>query len=156
MLPAITQLIHQSAVAINWSPTLLQAQVQVESAGDTNAFRYEPAFFAHYVLHNASAKAALYGPIAACSFGLLQIMWEVAVEEGYTGRPECLFDPATGLMCGTRHLQKLRMWRPDDDHAVLAAYNGGMAGNGNAPYRNADYIKRVLAVQASLPPIQPA
>ena len=146
MLPAIRQSIHTLAASINWSPTLLEAQVVVESAGDPWAFRYEPAFWAHYLIHNAAAKT--HNPFGACSFGLLQIMYEVAVEEGFTGRPEELWTPATGLMCGVRHLQKLRMWRPSDDHAVLAAYNGGMAGNGGAPYRNQAYITRVLAAQA--------
>ena len=154
MIEAIRQSIHTLAASINWSPTLLEAQVQVESAGDPWAFRYEPAFWAHYLMHNAAAKT--HNPIGACSFGLLQIMYEVAVEEGYTGPAEGLFDPATGLMCGVRHLQKLRMWRPDDDHAVLAAYNGGMAGNGGAPYRNAAYVTRVLAAQALIEHSTPA
>ena len=148
MIEELRQSIHTLATSVNWSPTLLEAQVEIESAGDPNAFRYEPAFFAHYILHNSAAKTR--NPFGACSFGLLQILLEVAVEEGYTGPAEGLFDPSTGLMCGVRHLQKLRMWRPDDDHAVLAAYNGGMAGNGGAPYRNQAYITRVLAAQAAI------
>jgi soluble lytic murein transglycosylase-like protein len=106
---------------------LLQAQVMTESSGDPNAFRYEHAYFERYILGNANAKAGQYGPFAACSVGLLQIMVETACEIGFTDRPERLFDPRIGLAFGCKRMQGLlaAAGGPSFYRVALAAYNGG-------------------------------
>lgn len=130
---------------------LLRAQVMQESGGDPFAFRYEPAYFRRYVFddpmtlknEHPDALAQKYGPLAACSFGLLQIMYETAVEIGFGGRPEELFVPRVGLSFGAKQMARLLAWAGGDYYRALAAYNGGQGGNVKPPYRNASYADAV-------------
>jgi soluble lytic murein transglycosylase-like protein len=140
------------ATAQNLDPVLLAAQVLQESAGDPAAFRYEPAFYKTYIKGNVNAKAAAYGPLAACSYGLLQIMLEVAMERGFTGRPEDLFLPDVGLLWGTQLLKALLVWSGGNYPQALAAYNGGKGGNGAPPYRNQSYVDGVMSKKGLLLP----
>lgn len=86
------------------------------------------------------------------SWGLMQIMGAVAREEGFGGPylPYLIFDPATGLDIGCRHLARLQKWAGGNINQALAAYNGGKAGNDRTPYRNADYVAKVTAAQQTL------
>lgn len=126
---------------------LLGGQILVESAGQADAFRFEPAFYRHYIKDNPRAVARTHGPLAACSYGPLQIMYEVAVEIGFHGEPHELFDFETGLYWGARYLASLVTWAKGDLHAALAAYNGGKAGNepDATPDRNHAYADKVFA-----------
>ena len=130
MDPNIVHLIELAAEQYALPQDLLTAQVEHESSGDPWAFRYERDFFGRYIRGNAQAAARAYGPIAACSLGLMQIMVEVAYEMGFDGRPEELFDPATNLDFGAKKMRAL--WDAaggtDTDYGIaLAAYNGGPA-----------------------------
>ena len=120
-------LVQQYASAYGLPASLLKAQVMVESSGNPNTLRYEPAFFETYIKGNPNAKAWAYGPFAACSVGLLQIMVEVAVEMGYGGRPEGLFNSSTGLLWGCKKMQSLVHAAGGVYRTALAAYNGGPA-----------------------------
>ena len=125
---------------------LLTAQIQVESGGDPNAFRYEHDFYTRYVKDNKDAKAAKFGPLAACSYGMLQVMLEVAYEMGFDGRPEDLFEPRVGLAWGAKKMQALWAWAggvQTDYVQALCAYNGGTGGNSVRPFRNMDYAQKV-------------
>jgi hypothetical protein len=109
---------------------LLQAQVIRESSGHADAFRYEPAFYDHYLKGNSAAKSVAYGPLGACSYGLLQIMLETAMEIGFSDRPEALFRPSVGLAFGCKKMQLL--WQNVGGSATsyrtaLARYNGAGA-----------------------------
>jgi soluble lytic murein transglycosylase-like protein len=103
---------------------LLRAQVFQESSFDPMAFRYEKAFFDTYIRHKPEAKGYAYGPLAACSFGLLQILLETALEIGYNDEPQRLFTPQVGLSWGARYLQLRLQHASGDYHAALMAYNG--------------------------------
>lgn len=121
-------LVAQIAVANNLPVHLLTAQIMQESDGDPMAFRYEHAFFERYIHDKPDAKGFAYGPLAACSYGLLQIMLETALEIGYTDRPELLFLPRVGLTWGAKRMAIL--WNlvgsiPSTYRVALAAYNGG-------------------------------
>lgn len=122
--------IQRIAAELHLPFDLLQAQVLQESSGYADAFRWEPAYYRHYIVGNPNAVAIGYGPLAACSYGLLQILFETAVEQGFKGRPEELFDPLTGLRAGAQYLRALwdRLGGTDDVYPqALAAYNGGPA-----------------------------
>lgn len=139
-------LIRQVALTCRVPSEILEAQVLVESNGDPYAFRFEPAFFDAYIRENLQAKGHRYGPIAACSFGLLQIVLEVALEDGFTGQPWDLFVPRIGLTWGAKHLSGLlHGWAEGDIDRALAAYNGGKLGNHTRPFRNQAYVDRVRA-----------
>lgn len=129
------------------SPELLAAEVLVESSGDPNAFRYEPAFFSRYVKGNPAAKAARFGPLAACSFGPLQIMLETAYEIGFAGRPEDLFVPEIGMEYGAKYLSSLLLWAGGEYDKAWSAYNGGKGAALKTPFPNQVYIDRVLSMK---------
>ena len=140
------QLIGEVASNYKLPATTLEAMVLVESADDPNAFRYEPEFFRNYVRYHDAAKGYRYGPLAACSYGLLQVMLETALESGFTGQPWELFQPRVGLAWGAKHLANLYYgWADEDMDRAVAAYNGGRLGNGSRPFRNQLYVDRVLA-----------
>jgi len=118
-------LIEATARPLGLDARLLEGQVFQESSDQADAFRFEPAFYRRYVKDNPAAKAAQYGPLAACSYGLLQIMLETAVEFGFTGQPWDLFRPSVGLAAGARYLAHLRDLHGGDMTAALLAFNGG-------------------------------
>jgi hypothetical protein len=134
------------AARYSLSPGLLQAQIIVESSGMADAFRWEPAYYTRYIRNNPQAKAARFGPLAACSFGPLQILLETACELGFSGLPWDLFDPAIGLDWGAHYLAQLLAWAKGDYHQSLAAFNGGKSGNAKPPFRNEAYAQRVFSV----------
>lgn len=142
--------IQSTAAHYQLDPLLLEAQVFEESADRADAFRYEPAFYERY--RAGKLNWAPWGPLAACSYGLLQIIYATAVGEGFAGRPEALFDPVTNLLCGAHHLRTLLDRTGGNQDAALAAYNGGLTGNLAPPYRNAAYLARVLAFRDRLTP----
>ncbi|MGA7913605.1 MAG: transglycosylase SLT domain-containing protein, partial [Candidatus Acidiferrales bacterium] len=64
--------------------TLVCAVIEQESAWDTHAMRYEPGFRAHYV---APLRLPPTEEIArSISWGLMQVMGQVAREHGFTGK----------------------------------------------------------------------
>lgn len=111
------------------------AVVEQESAWDAHAIRYEPGFRARYV---APLELSPTEEIArSISRGLLQVMGQVAREQGFQGHfLSALCDPAAGLAIGS---------------AVLAsklAAGGGNVPRGLAPWNgggNPDYAALVLA-----------
>ena len=117
-------LLQSIANLYGWPLDLLRAQVWVESSDDPFAFRYEPAYFERYIVGHPEVPGTPYGPLAACSYGLLQILLETALELGYTDRPERLFEPRVGLAWGTKYLLHCRTQTGGDLHAALARYNG--------------------------------
>lgn len=141
---------------------LVLSVIWVESRARADAFRYEPKFWLRYMAKQDQYKVWSSQPRrASSSYGLMQIMYAVAVEHGYTEVPEGLFLPRTNLHYGCMHLRKLLDWsagHPGVDgatilKAALAAYNGGQGGNvPGRPLRpeNEAYADRVLAVYRQL------
>jgi soluble lytic murein transglycosylase-like protein len=133
------QLIVQVSTNYGLNPALIRAQVLVESGGDEFAIRYEHDFFARYIKNNPTAKAYQYGPFAACSVGLLQVMVEVAYELGFDGRPEQLFDAKVGLEYGCKKMIQLLAETKGDYNYALHAYNAGLG----TPYDTV-YVSKVM------------
>lgn len=123
MISRYRSIIGLAAAQHALDPQLVEAVVWQESGDDPFAFRLEPAFFKRYIRDNAEAKAKEFGPLAACSYGLMQIMLETAYEESWDGAPEDLFDPAHGLSAGCAHLARLLIWAEGDHAKALGAYN---------------------------------
>lgn len=146
-----TSLIVQAASNYSLPVDILEAQILQESNGRADAFRFEQAFYERYIKMNPMAVGFKYGPLAACSFGLMQIMLETAMESGYLDRPELLFMPRVGLNWGARYMKSLVDWAAGDIEQALAAYNGGKGGNTQRPFRNNDYVTQVLARVAGRP-----
>jgi soluble lytic murein transglycosylase-like protein len=80
-------------------PALVCAVIEQESAWDANAIRYEPAFRTRYVA--PLGLPATEEVARSISWGLMQVMGQVAREHGFTGKfLSSLCDPAAGLEAG--------------------------------------------------------
>lgn len=146
-------LICSTAAAHSLDPRLVEAVVIQESAGTADAFRFEPKFYARYLVR-LPAYAGMNPRRISSSYGLMQIMYVVAVELGFRGEPEELFIPAINLIWGCTKLAQLMTWAKGDLLSVAAAYNGGRADNepGHQPMlRNEKYARSVLAIMKGLP-----
>jgi soluble lytic murein transglycosylase-like protein len=123
------------AVKYGLDPAIVAAVCEQESAWNQWATRYEPAFYLHYIV-----PMGLQDPTEAytrsTSFGLMQVMGEVAREHGFAGKFMVeLCDPDVGIDYGCKKLQKCFSIHGDADTALLA-YNGG---------ENRSYGQQVLA-----------
>ena len=135
----------QTAKAHQLDPALVCAVVEQESAWSQWAMRYEPAFFARYVAPQYTANkfsaSEAYG--RAFSWGLMQIMGEVAREFGYAGAFLAnLCDPVVGLEFGCRKLGKCLENAGGDVTKALLAWNGG-----SNPQYAVQVMSRIAAYQ---------
>lgn len=142
---AYSKFIFEEADLFNVSPELVAALVLQESDGIEDAFRFEKGFKAKYLDSKSCAKLGGHWPhfaspafteeqervLRSCSFGLCQIMGQVAREYGF--KHDNLFDlfvPETNIHFGVMKLateiDKARFAgskRPEWDG--LLGYNGG-------------------------------
>lgn len=139
------------AAQIGLDADWLEAQVIIESSGKTDAFRYEPDFYRRY-LENKPEWARWNARRVSSSYGLLQVMFPVAVEHGFDGEPEELFLPKTGLYWGALIMKRLLDWSGGDRTKALVAYNGGKGSAMKLPYpiAPATYAAKVTAVRDRL------
>lgn len=109
-------------------PALVCAIVEQESAWNHWAIRYEPAFYIHYVMpiRGLSATEAY---ARSFSWGLMQIMGEVAREEGFKDDLPSLCNPATGLIAGCTHFKRKMVSAENNVNKALLLWNGGGAPN---------------------------
>lgn len=146
-------LIEQAAKAYGLPARLVRAIVQVESGGRPDVQRHEPAFYERYVdgkpYQTFGLSRQTEGYQRATSYGLMQVMGEVARELGLTDRSieQALYIPASGLNYGCKRLaQMVKRFsaRPDKWMAATSAYNGGPgAVNGVGIYDNPKYVAKV-------------
>lgn len=137
---------HQLPVA------LVKAIVQVESAGNTWAIRYEPRFYDKYVAPQPvrgqpPCTSQTEARLLACSFGLMQIMGATARAVGFKGvfLTE-LCRPELGLDYGCRYLTKLiRLHQGLHGYpGVVAAYNAGSPRKtSSGAWANQAYVDKI-------------
>lgn len=141
----ISKIIVENAKKTGISPNLIAAVIHQESAGNIYAVRYEPGFFDRYVKTRTKDTLQGFVPsmctletekrLRATSFGLVQMMGQVARERGFRGQfLSEIIDPETNVRLGTEFLQTLLL-KYDSTEAALLRWNGG--GNKN-------YAKEVL------------
>ena len=147
-------------------PWLVCGVVCQESAGNPGALRVERGFWTRYkdgIIRNIKATASklddpwlAYPDLVAASWGLMQCMYEVAIERGMELQyPAELADPAVGLEAGCRQLAycftAIGAYALDDranEDAVrnaLQRYNGG--GDPNYAMRVREWRADALAAQ---------
>ena len=126
-------LARKAAAAHSLDPALVCAVVEQESSWNPWAIRYEPLFFAKYVapLYTNNKVSASEAYARGFSWGLMQVMGQVARENGYA-EPflSSLCDPADALEIGCRVLRKKFDTAAGDTTRALLAWNGG----GNPAY----------------------
>lgn len=152
-------LVRRLALEHGLDPTLLAGLVQVESRGEPLALRTEARYLLNPVLlREAGAFSAAHGQIPsrltettlrACSFGLLQILGQVAREQGFAARwLTALLDPVTNLRLGCQMLtQRLPRFSGNLDW-LIASWNAGPGVTWPPP--NMGYVQKVRAAMAAL------
>lgn len=125
-------LAQRTAARYSLSPELICAICEQESSWCPFAIRYEPAFMSRYVapLFTNNTIDATEAYARAMSWGLMQVMGQVAREFGFDGRfLSELSDPVAGVEIGCRvFARKLAAAGSNVIHA-LQLWNGG--GNPN-------------------------
>jgi soluble lytic murein transglycosylase-like protein len=125
-------LAKQTAAAHNLYPEIICAICERESSWNPQATRYEHGFYEHYIkplIENGTVGISeAYD--RSTSWGLMQVMGQVAREHGYEGVIARLCDPATGIEFGCRTFASKLATAEGDVTKALQLYNGG----GNANY----------------------
>lgn len=149
-------LVNFYARKYNIDAYLLGAVVQVESAGNPWAVRFEPTFRHTFDLMKLSdllgCSYSTMEMMQKTSWGLMQVMGSVAYELGL-GReeskwPTSLLNPHIGMEFGCRHLKaKINKYGAAPE-IVYAAYNGGSPRADNVGFfsnqRNVDKFMSYL------------
>jgi soluble lytic murein transglycosylase-like protein len=126
--PELVALAKRNAIAYALDPALVCAVVEQESAWNTFAMRYEPAFFAKYVasLYTNNKVTASEAYARGFSWGLMQVMGQVARETGCDAPfLSVLCEPAQGLAIGCKVLRRKFDATEGDTTRALLAWNGG-------------------------------
>ena len=149
MVGELEQLAREAAERHKLPPALVCAMIEVESAWDPWATRYEPAFFTRYIdksaihrvvrefCHSAKFYISFETELheRATSRGLFQMLGQVARERGYVGPIAKLHEPATACELGCGHFRWLLDRNAGDVSRALLRWNGGS---------DAQYPTRVL------------
>ena len=128
--------------------SLLKAFIQVESAWNPKAFRFEPNYkwFNEPALFAGKLGLTVESEKNAqmTSWGLIQIMGSTARDMGFQGYLPELIDPEIGLDCGCKFLKHLKKkyTRKTD---IISAYNAGSVVRMiDGSYKNQDYVSKVV------------
>ena len=131
--PHLVSLARKAAAAQSLDPALVCAVVEQESAWNPWALRFEPAFFAKYVagLYTNYKITASEAYARGFSWGLMQVMGQVARESGFEGPfLSAMCEPEQSLSIGCKVLRRKFDAVGGDCTRALQAWNGG----GNAAY----------------------
>lgn len=139
--PDLISLAKIVAVQYELTPSLVCGICEQESSWNPDATRYEPAFYVRYIeplINNMVIVDMAEAKNRATSFGLMQVMGEVARELGYAG-PFPFADPEVGIRWGCEKFARCVSVSKGDVIAALLRYNGGS---------NQEYPRQVIAKSA--------
>jgi len=115
-------------------PAVVCAVIEQESSWDTHAVRYEPLFRSRYVVPLALAPTEEI--TRSMSWGLMQVMGQVAREHGFSDKfLSALCEPKNGVTIGCIVLASKLSQTNGDLARALQIWNGGA---------NPDYASEVL------------
>jgi soluble lytic murein transglycosylase-like protein len=144
--PQLVSLARSAAAAHNLYLELICAICEQESAWNPWAIRYEPAFYEKYIRPlvdsgrlspSPGISAATEARTRAFSWGLMQVMGQVAREHAFAGASLAeLCDPAIGLDAGCRVFAAKLAAAEGNVTRALLLWNGGA---------NREYPVEVLA-----------
>ena len=139
----------------------LKSVATIESSLNPLAYRYEPMFWERYLKNHEFWKT--HDPkIVSASYGLFQVIYVTAYENGFVGQAEDLYNPVFNAQIAgkilAKHLErveksgvhvKFKTWPL---FIATCRYNGGSGGNpddqGNL--RNKPYADKVFKTWAEL------
>lgn len=131
----LVALAHDAAEAHGLWPELVCAIVEQESSWNPWALRYEPAFYERYIAPQIAREAIAditESRARAFSWGLMQVMGQVAREYGFTSASlASLCDPTAGLEIGCRVFAAKLAAAEGNVTRALLLWNG--AGNHDYP-----------------------
>lgn len=142
--PELRKIIEDKGIEFGIDPDLIQAFCFVESSYRPAATRYEPAFYKTYIQPMAGlTQEEKTG--RATSFGLMQIMGQVAREKGFKGAFDELFDPATGLEWSLKHLKRfiVKYKEMGLDYAIVSYNAGSPRHNKDGSFVNQAYLTKI-------------
>lgn len=134
----------ETAKKFDLPPELVAAIIMTESDGIPTATRFEPGFLKRYILQIPGLSTEVRRA-RSTSWGLMQVMGEVARGYGYKGLYKDLCRPELGLYYGCLHLSNLKARYFDkwDWPGVIAAYNAGSPRTKDGKFVNQDYVNKV-------------
>ncbi len=116
---------RSAALNASLDPKLVQAVCEHESSWNPWAVRYEPGFYQTYI-SAMKGLTATEMTMRATSFGLMQIMGQVAREKGFGDKfLSALLDPLNSVTYGCRKLKECIDRENGDLRSALLRYNGG-------------------------------
>ncbi len=128
-LPELQRLAAATAHNYGLDPALIQSICHHESGNwQVWAIRYEPGFYTKYIATNLTMTnlSQTEKQSRAFSYGLMQIMGQVARELGFTGKYLTeLCDPLTNLDYGCKKFKRCLDKADGDVRVALLSYNGG-------------------------------
>jgi len=129
------EIITREATKRGIDPRIIAAVIAIESAGDPKARRYESAFYDQYILGRTRDRLGGFFPTnrslstelhdRAYSWGLMQMMGQLARELGYNGDMVDLLDPETNITLGCQRFADLFFKSNCDMDKTLDRWNGG-------------------------------
>lgn len=148
--------IEQEALKWDLDVRLVAAVIAVESKGQPHARRYEHGFFVRYIEGKTNKQLRGHFPTdlsrdtelyeRSCSWGLMQLMGQVAREMGYTGdMVDLMFRPEVNIAFGCAKLGKLVKKHKFKLRPALLEWNGG--GNSEYPDKVLEAVDSDLAKQ---------
>ena len=156
--PEIKEIINKMSTLYGINADLIAAFIMTESSGNPKAYRYEPAFYQKYIVPLDLPDGEGHG--RAASYGLMQIMGEVARELGFKDEFEKLYDPETGLHYGVKHLKSFITRYATTDNSLdsaIAAYNAGSSRKKtDGTFVNQQYVDTVKKYFAEFSQARPA
>lgn len=120
-------IIAASAARYNVPQSWIRAVIELESSGNSRAYRAEPA-------------------IKDASYGLMQLLTTTARGLGFQGSPEQLYEPATNIDLGSKLLGDLRTRYGDDFRRIYSAYNSGRPDLWQTSAEVAAHVARAMDV----------
>lgn len=140
--PEIRLEIEKAAARHGLDPDYIEAHVMTESSGNPKATRFEHRFYDHYILPQA-IRDQNEARGRATSFGLLQIMGQVARELGFKGEFKDLCGIVGGLEWGCMKLARCYTKYRSDINKGISAYNCGTPKIKNGKLVNQEYVDKV-------------
>lgn len=140
---SLREMIEVRALEFDIDPDLIESFCMVESSGNPKATRYEANFFERYI-KPMKLIDQVDAANRATSWGLMQLMGQVAREKGFKGDFKELLDPGVSLFWSLKHLKRfITKYAPNLDDAI-AAYNAGSPRKKeNGEYVNQVYVDRI-------------
>lgn len=142
----IDSTINEKAKKYNIPIGLVKAIIQVESSGVESATRYEPGFKRKYLQNMSISEAEKIA--RATSYGLMQLMGQVAIELGFKGELVLLLHPEINIEWSLKHLANFikKYFNTYGWLGVIASYNAGSPSLlSTGKYVNQRYVDKVVA-----------